>query len=256
LQLWKRLSTAHRVLTMTREQILIVGAGGLGVPAAWALAREGAAFTIIDPDPIELSNLPRQVIYTEADIGRSKVETAQDFLRARFQNVDITARAIALDEANAAQLVASHALVIDATDSPLAKFLINDTCLRLGRPFVYAGVIGMTGQAMTVLPAKTACLRCLFEEPPGEAEIASCRDAGIIGPVAGALGEIEADEALRVGRGRESRLAGKILAYDGASAPRVRVTPVRARKGCGCGADAAVANPDQRGTKEHDELHH
>jgi molybdopterin-synthase adenylyltransferase len=242
---------------MTRKKILIVGAGGLGVPAAWALARDGAAvITIIDPDPIELSNLPRQVIYATPDIGRSKAETARDILHARFPEAKIEAQAIALDESNAADLVGSHSFVIDATDSPLAKFLINDTCVRLDRPFVYAGVIGMTGQAMTVIPRESACLRCLFEEPPAEAEIASCRDAGIVGPVAGALGEIEAGEAIRCLHGLEPTLAGKILTYDGGSSPRIRITPIRARPGCGCGADAAVTNTHQRGTKEHDELHH
>lgn len=242
---------------MTREKILVVGAGGLGVPAAWALARDGAReITIVDPDPIELSNLPRQVIYTTDDIGKPKALTARDFLSARFSATKVDAFAVALDESNAADLVASHSFIIDATDSPLAKFLINDTCLRLGRPFVYAGVIGMTGQAMTVIPRETACLRCLFEEPPAEAEIASCRDAGIIGPIAGALGEIEAGEALRFVRGPRTRLAGKIMTYDGATTPRIRITPIRARPRCGCGADTAAAKSDQRGSKEHDELHH
>jgi molybdopterin-synthase adenylyltransferase len=241
---------------MTRGKILIVGAGGLGVPAAWALARDGAeAFTIIDPDPIELSNLPRQVIYATSDIGRSKAETAREFLQARFPSTQIDASAVALDESNARELIASHAFVIDATDSPLAKFLINDVCLELARPFVYAGVIGMTGQAMTVIPRVTACLRCLFEEPPSEAEIASCRDAGIIGPIAGAIGEVEASEALRVTHGFEPRIAGKILTYDGAFAPRIRITPLRPRPGCGCRAYSADDATEREG-KEHDELHH
>ncbi len=244
---------ARDVETMTRGKILIVGAGGLGVPAAWALARDGApSITIIDPDPIELSNLPRQVIYTTDDIGRFKVEAARDFLHRRFPGTEVDARALALDESNASDLIGAHSFVIDATDSPLAKFLINDVCLELGRPFVYAGVIGMTGQAMTIIPGATACLRCIFEEPPAEAEIASCRDAGIIGPIAGAIGEIQAAEALAVSRGIEPMLAGKILTYDGASAPRVRITSLRARVGCACGA---AADRQERERKEH-ELRH
>ena len=233
---------------------MIVGAGGLGVPAAWALARDGAAsITIIDPDPIELSNLPRQVIYTTSDIGRPKAEAARDFLRGRFPGTEIDARAIALDASNARDLIVAHTFVIDATDSPLAKFLINDVCLALGVPFVYAGVIGMTGQAMTIIPGATACLRCIFEEPPSEVEIATCRDAGIIGPIASAIGEIQAREALRVSRGIEPMLAGKILTYDGAAAPRVRIISLSARPGCACGA---VAKGSERERKEHDELRH
>ena len=88
------------------------------------------------------------------------------------------------------------------TDSPAAKFLINDTCVAVGRPFVYGGVLGLTGQAMTVIPGRTACLRCLFEEPPDEADAASCREAGVIGPIAGAIGEVQAAEAIAWASGR------------------------------------------------------
>ena len=129
---------------------------------------------------------------------------------------------VALKVSNADELIARHDFVIDATDDPAAKFLINDVCLALGRPFVYAGVLGMTGQAMTVLPGRTACLRCLFEQPPEPGEIASCREAGIVGPVAAVIGEIEAAEALRWLGGGVPQLAGKILTYDG---NRARTNP-------------------------------
>jgi molybdopterin-synthase adenylyltransferase len=240
---------------VSEGKILVVGAGGLGIPAAWALARAGAkSLTLIDPDPVELSNLPRQFIFTDADIGRPKVEATRERLTERFPGVSIDAHTIALDESNAGALIGAHSFAIDATDSPSVKFLINDTCVRLGVPFVYAGVIGTSGQAMTVLPDRSACLRCLFEEPPGEDEAASCRDAGIVGPVAGAIGEIEAAEAIRYVTGLTPHLAGKILTYDAGARPRVRVASVGARPGCICGAFAAAqAN---RGSKEHDELHH
>lgn len=235
-------------------KILVVGAGGLGIPAAWALARDGAkSFTLLDPDPVELSNLPRQFVFIDADIGRPKVEAASEHLAARFPGVSIDARAITLDESNAAALIGEHAFVIDATDNPSVKFLINDSCVRLGVRFVYAGVIGTRGQAMTVLPGRSACLGCLFEEPPGEDEAATCRDAGIIGPVAGAIGEIEAAEAIRHVSGLAPQLAGNILTYDAGARPRVRIASVGARQGCACGAFAA--SQANRGTKEHDELH-
>ena len=180
---------------MATERILIVGLGGLGVPALWALARAGARqlkLTIVDPDPVELSNLARQVIYRPADIGTPKVEAAARWLVERFPDVNVERHAIALDASNAARLVAAHNFVIDATDSPAAKFLINDTCIAARTPFVYGGVVGMTGQAMTVIPGETACIRCVFETPPDEEEIQSCREAGIVGPVAGAIGEMQA----------------------------------------------------------------
>ena len=220
---------------------LIIGMGGLGVPAAVALARGGARrIGIVDPDPIELSNLPRQVIYGTSSLGRLKVEEAAKRLREGWPALAVETYPFALARDNAEDLIGRYDFVIDATDDPAAKFLINDTCLALGTPFVYAGVVGMTGQAMTIIPGGTACLCCLFEEPPDPAEVASCREAGIIGPVAGLIGEYEAAEALLWMAGKEPELAGKILTYEGAASGRIRVTPVSARAGCGCAAAAAA----------------
>lgn len=205
-----------------------------------ALARSGMRnFGLIDADPIDLSNLPRQVIYTMADIGIAKVNAAARWLAAQYPDLSVETHQCELTAANAVRIISGYDFIIDATDNPAAKFLINDTCVAIGRPFIYAGVLGMTGQAMTVIPRLTACLRCLFEEPPDETEIASCREAGIIGPVAGAIGEIEAAEAIRVLSGERPALAGAILTYDGARTARIRLTPVAARAGCGCGAAEA-----------------
>jgi molybdopterin/thiamine biosynthesis adenylyltransferase len=217
--------------------------GGLGVPAACALVRGGAVrIGLIDPDPVELSNLARQVIYGAASLGRLKVEAAAERLRENAPELTIETYPVALDAANARELIARYDFVIDATDDPAAKFLINDTCVKLGRPFVYAGVLGMTGQAMTVLPGRTACLRCLFEDPPDPGEVASCREAGIIGPVAAVIGEIEAAEALRWLSGGAPELAGKILTYDGTASARIRALAVNPRAGCVCGAARLVEN--------------
>lgn len=222
---------------MTNGRILIVGVGGLGVPAAWALARAGAPeLTLVDPDPVELSNLARQVIFGVEDIGTPKVDAASRWLSRNFPQCHVTNYRTSLDESNAAELVATHAFVIDATDSPAAKFLINDVCIATRTPFVYGGVLGMTGQALSIIPAETACLRCIFENPPGEDEVASCREAGIVGPVAGAIGAMQAAEAMRALRAHPLELAGKILTYDASQPARVRVTAVEARRGCGCGA--------------------
>ena len=235
------------------RRILIVGAGGLGVPAAMAIRRAGScareasgareasyAVVLVDPDPVELSNLCRQVIYREADIGLPKVEAAVRRLACAAAELAIEAHRCALDTSNAFDLIAACDFVIDATDNPAAKFLINDTCIAAQRPFAYGGVIGMKGQAMTVIPSRTACLRCLFEEPPDEAGIASCREAGIVGPVAGAIGEVQAAQALQWLRGERPTLAGKILTWDGAAngiGNRTRITPVEPRRGCRCGAE-------------------
>jgi molybdopterin/thiamine biosynthesis adenylyltransferase len=219
------------------DRVLIVGAGGLGVPAAAALVRAGARrLGLLDYDPVELSNLPRQVIYGASDIGAPKVIAAARRLAEMDANAEIETHQCELNSANATDLISRYSFVIDATDNPIAKFLISDTCVALRRPFIYAGVIGMTGQAMTVIPGRSACLRCLFEEPPDETESASCRDAGIIGPVAGAIGEAEAAEALRWLHGEMPALAGMMLTYNANDTGQIRLTPINARPGCVCGA--------------------
>jgi molybdopterin/thiamine biosynthesis adenylyltransferase len=191
---------------------------------------------LIDPDPVELSNLHRQVMFRVSDIGVPKVKAAERWLRQTGVQVEIELHHCQLDSANARPIVESYDFIVDGTDNPLTKFLINDTCVALRRPFVYGGVLAMTGQAMTVLPGRTACLRCLFEEPPDDNEIASCRDAGIIGPIAGAIGEVQAAEAVSYLGGGMPALAGIMLTYDAQGLGRIRLTPIAARPGCGCGA--------------------
>jgi len=222
---------------LSSGRTLIVGVGGLGVPAACALARAGVRrITLLDPDPVELSNLARQVIYRNSDLGKSKAQSAARHLREHFPGLEVEAHTAAFDSGNAAGFAAAHDFLIDATDNPAAKFLINDAALETQRSFVYGGVLGMAGQAMTVIAGQTACLRCLFEEPPAEDEIASCREAGIIGSVAGVIGEVQAAEAITSLAGKLPELAGRILTYDATQPGRFRVTEVPSRPGCRCGA--------------------
>jgi molybdopterin/thiamine biosynthesis adenylyltransferase len=216
------------------KKILIVGAGGLGVPAAMALARENcASITIIDPERVELSNLARQIVFQVADIGAAKAQACAAQLRAVYPKVEVQALRVAFDHRNGADLIGAHDFTIDGTDDPEVKFLINDLSLRTGRRFAYGGVLGMRGQAMTVVPGQSACLRCLFEQPPLEADVASCREAGIIGPVAGLIAEIQAAEAARYLRGEAPRLAGRMVTYD-ANRLQLRSIEVRRRADCVC----------------------
>lgn len=189
-------------------RILICGAGGLGAPAAYQLTQawNSAAqlsIRLIDPDSIERSNLNRQVFFADADRGKPKAKTlAAKLSLSAAKNVSFEARTIAFNSENAAELLTGVDYVIDATDSVPAKFLINDSCLKLGIPFSYAGVIGMGGQVLDVRPSSdehSACLRCLFSglsEGELAAENTTCRQAGIIGPVAGYIGALQARLAI------------------------------------------------------------
>ncbi len=222
---------------MDGRPILIVGVGGLGVPAALTLAKRGAGrIALMDPDLVELSNLPRQVIFSAAHVGLPKAVAAREQLKRRFPGLEIDCLPWALGPDNADSVVRRFGFVIDATDSPAAKFLINDRCVALQKPFVYGGVLGFSGQAMTVVPGRSACLRCLFEEPPQAGEAASCRQAGIVGPVAAAVGIVQADEAIRWLHGEPPALEGRLLTLEAANVARTRVIDVRARPGCPCGA--------------------
>ena len=224
------------------NRVLIIGVGGLGVPAATGLARSGiAAIAVADAEAVELSNLARQVIYRTSDIGEPKVRAAARRLTSEFPSLEVECLELEINPDNASRTIAAYDFVIDGTDNPATKFLINDSCIAARRPFVYGGVLGLRGQAMTVIPGRTACLRCLFEEPPLEAEIASCRDAGILGPIAAAIGALEASEAAAFIRGATLALAGRMLTYDATALSRIRVTPVRPRSGCACGAASASA---------------
>jgi molybdopterin/thiamine biosynthesis adenylyltransferase len=188
---------------------------------------------MVDPERVELSNLARQIIYRVSDLGLPKAEVCAAQLRRMYPTVEVQARPLAFDQHNGADLIRAHDFTIDGTDDPAVKFLINDLSLRIGRPFAYGGVLGMCGQTMTLVPGRGACLRCLFEEPPLEHELASCRDAGIIGPVAGLIGEIQAAEAMRCLRGESPRLADRMVTYDSNSS-QMRSIEVRRRPDCVC----------------------
>jgi molybdopterin-synthase adenylyltransferase len=238
------------------KAILVVGIGGLGVPAALAIVRAHriGRIGLVDPDPVEITNLHRQIIYTGADIGHPKVEAAARHLQHIDAALSIERFPVALDAGNAREIIDRFDFVVDGTDSPAAKFLINDTSIATSTPFVYGGVLAMSGQLMTVVPGHTACIRCLFEEAPDPAEVASCREAGILGPVAGAIGNLQAREALAIVSGGEAELAGGILTYDGAGPARVRFTRVNPRPRCDCGAfERAIAGNDPAPSRHQEE---
>ncbi len=235
------------------KAILIVGVGGLGAPAALAIARAHriGRIGLVDPDPVEVTNLHRQIIYSGADVGLPKVEAAARHLHDIDPRLEIEQFPVALDADNARNIIERFDFIIDGTDSPATKFLINDVAIATGTPFVYGGVLGMTGQAMTVFPGYTACLRCLFEDAPDPSEVASCREAGILGPVAGAIGNLQAREALAIVSGDEPTLTGGILTYDASGPTRVRFARVYPRMRCVCAAFERVTIENDQALTRH-----
>ncbi|MGH7803298.1 MAG: HesA/MoeB/ThiF family protein [Candidatus Binatia bacterium] len=217
-----------------KAKVLVVGVGGLGSAAAMTLARAGVgAIGLADPDRVELSNLHRQLLHGTADIGQPKVASA-----ARKLAGEVHAHPVAVTAESAPRLFAAYDFVIDATDRPAAKYLLNDEAVRSGRPLSHAGVVGFAGQLFTIVPGRGACLRCVFPSPPDEADAIGCREAGILGPLAAVLGALQAHEAIRVLGGRGEPLVDRLLAFD---ARTLRFREIRLRRDAHCVACSSVA---------------
>ncbi len=195
----------------------IVGVGGLGAPAAVALAHVGAALSLFDPDRVELSNLPRQPVYGHDDIGHEKAARAARRLRQTHPNADVSAHMTAVTRENGADLLRGHRVIVDATDGMEAKVLLNELAVELEVPLVHAGVLALDGQLMTIVPRRSACLRCLFVELPPQDEMPSCQQAGILGPIVGAVGLASAREAYALLRGEAAPLENQLAILDGAA---------------------------------------
>jgi len=220
------------------RSVVVVGAGGLGVAAASELAHQAhhahrgiERIGLVDGDRVELSNLHRQLLHGPKDVGRLKADVAAEKLQRLAPAVEVEARAERLDAGNVARVLADYAVVIDATDNASAKFLLNDACVLGGTPLVHAGVVGLVGQLMTIVPRETACLRCLFPDPPNDEETASCQAAGVLGPLAALIGALEAREAVKLLSGAGEICADRLMTIDCRSF-RIREVPLRRSPDC------------------------
>ena len=178
-------------------RVLIVGAGGLGAPAAMYLAAAGVGHIgIVDADVVDLSNLQRQIIHFTKDVGQPKVESAKEKMLAINPDVEVTTYHEFMDSSNAKKIIEPWDFVIDGTDNFPVKFLINDACVMLGKAFSHGGILRFRGQTFTHVPG-SACYRCFFKEPPPAGAVPTCSQAGVLGAIAGMLGTIQAAEALK-----------------------------------------------------------
>jgi molybdopterin/thiamine biosynthesis adenylyltransferase len=209
-------------------KVLIIGAGGLGSPAALYLAAAGVGtIGIADADTVDLSNLQRQVIHFTADVGKPKVESAAEKMRAINPDVQVHTYHEWVRAANIRQMIRGYDFVIDGTDNFVAKFLINDACVLERKPFSHGGILRFNGQTMTVLPGESACYRCAFRTLPPRGVVPSCSEAGILGAVAGMLGTIQAAETLKFVTGVGELLTNALLIFDAKdmSFSKVRMQP-------------------------------
>lgn len=192
----------------------MVGVGGLGGPAALALAAAGIGhLRLIDDDSVDVSNLHRQLLFRDQDLGKPKVSIAATRLHDRHPQLGIEAERQRLTAANRTELLSDCDLVIDGSDNVATKFCINDGLTAAGRPFVHAGVTGWLGQVLAVVPGRSACVRCIFPEVDGADEEPACQVAGVVGPLPALIGSMQASEAIRLLSGDLE--AGRLIRFDG-----------------------------------------
>jgi adenylyltransferase/sulfurtransferase len=224
-------------------RVLVVGAGGLGSPAALYLAAAGCGtLGLLDGDRVELSNLQRQVLFDSADLARPKAGAGRERLAALNPEVRVVAHALQLHADNARELFGQYDLVIDGTDRLATRYLINDACVILRKPLVSAAIHRFEGHVMTYVPGKGPCYRCVFPQS-ADGLVANCAEAGVLGVLPGVLGTLQATEAIKLITGVGTPLTGRLLTYD-ALDMRFSEFRVTRRRDCAvCGDVPTISAP-------------
>ena len=197
-------------------RVLLIGAGGLGSPLALYLAAAGVGtLGIVDFDRVDETNLQRQVIHTTDDVGRSKVRSAAEKVRALNPHVQVIPYEEPLTRDNALEILSEYDVIVDGTDNFPTRYLVNDACVMLGKPLVDASIFRFEGQLTVFDPARGGpCYRCLFPEPPPPGLVPSCAEAGVLGVLPGIMGSLQAMEAIKIILGIGEPLIGRLLLYD------------------------------------------
>ena len=198
------------------SKVLLIGAGGLGSPAALYLAAAGVGrLGIMDDDVVDASNLQRQILHSTERVGMPKVESAKKTIQALNPDVKVDELRARLTRENALELFAKYDLVLDGSDNFGTRYLVNDACVLLGKPNVHGSIFRFDGQATTFVPGGgNPCYRCLFPEPPPPELAPSCQEAGVLGALPGIIGLVQTIEALKLLLGRGEPLVGRLMLYD------------------------------------------
>lgn len=224
-------------------RVLIVGAGGLGSPAALYLAAAGCGtLGLLDCDKVELSNLQRQILFDSAALSRPKAEAGRERLAALNPEIRVLAHPVELKADNVRAVFADYELILDGSDRLSTRYLVNDACVILRRPLVSAAIHRFEGQVMTYVPGHGPCYRCLFPQA-ADGVVANCAEAGVLGVLPGVLGTLQATEAIKLITGAGTPLTGRLLTYD---ALEMRFQEFRAarRPDCAvCGDAATITEP-------------
>jgi sulfur-carrier protein adenylyltransferase/sulfurtransferase len=196
--------------------VLCIGAGGLGSPIAMYLAAAGIGkLGIVDFDTVDYSNLQRQILHNESDVGRSKAESAQETIKGINPNVQVVLHKTRITSENAFEIIRPYDIVVDGTDNFPTRYLTNDACVLLKKPNVYGSIFRFEGQASVFSPHLGGpCYRCLYPEPPPPGMVPSCAEGGVLGVLPGIIGCIQATEILKLALGKGSSLIGRLLLFN------------------------------------------
>ena len=200
---------------LKNAKVLCVGAGGLGSPALLYLAAAGVGtLGVIDFDIVDESNLQRQIIHGQSDVGRSKAESARDSINELNPLVNVIVHTERLDSDNAMQVFEPYDLIVDGTDNFATRYLVNDACVLLGKPYVWGSIYRFDGQASVFWADHGPCYRCLYPEPPPPGMVPSCAEGGVLGVLCASIGSIQVTEAIKVITGIGDPLVGRLMIYD------------------------------------------
>jgi sulfur-carrier protein adenylyltransferase/sulfurtransferase len=226
---------------LKNARVLCVGAGGLGSPALLYLAAAGVGtLGIVDFDVVDESNLQRQIIHGQSDVGRSKAESARDSIREINPYVTVVLHEERLDSDNAMEIFAQYDLIVDGTDNFATRYLVNDACVLLGKPYVWGSIYRFDGQASVFWAEYGPCYRCLYPEPPPPGMVPSCAEGGVLGVLCASIGSIQVNEAIKIMTGVGEPLAGRLMIYD-ALEMSYRTVRVRKDPECPvCGKNATI----------------
>ncbi len=196
-------------------RVLLVGAGGLGSPLGLYLAAAGVGtLGLVEFDTVDESNLQRQVLYGQSDVGRPKLEAAIERLREINPHIRLVPHAERLESSNALELFADYDLIVDGTDNFPTRYLVNDACVLSGKPNVYGSIFRFEGQVSIFWGARGPCYRCLFPEPPPPGSVPSCAEGGVLGVLPGIIGSLQANEAIKLILGAGDPLIGRLVLFD------------------------------------------
>jgi adenylyltransferase/sulfurtransferase len=226
---------------LKNAKVLCIGAGGLGSPTLMYLAAAGVGtLGIIDFDVVDESNLQRQIIHGQSDIGRSKAESARNSITEINPLITVNLHEVRLDSSNVMEIFSQYDLIVDGTDNFATRYLVNDACVLLGKPYVWGSIYRFDGQASVFWAEHGPCYRCLYPEPPPPGMVPSCAEGGVLGVLCGTIGALQTNEAIKLLTGVGEPLLGSLMVYD-ALEMEFRKIKVRKDPNCAvCGENPTV----------------